>query len=289
MAKLASYGRGSAFDYAVAGFAAAALGFAAFAMPDWRLNQLVAATGLPEFLAAAQPPLGMKARAGFALLVALMAFGTFFALLRAADLLPSGKRAPAAGVDADEEPEPIRLRRADAHPDAPARRPLVAGRELGEPVAEEDELLLEREEASEEGLPSFLVAQEPEEADAADAEADYSDAPDLVWGEPEHELTAELAPEAAAEPEPAAVVEAGPPPIVAFESEPAPQAEPAPAPAAEGEESITRLMKRLEFGLARREKSPALDAAAVAAPAEESVGHRLRSAISDLEKLAARG
>ena len=47
-------------------------------------------------------------------------------------------------------------------------------------------------------------------------------------------------------------------------------------------------MQRLEFGLAKKERV-VLDPAAVAAPADDAVGHRLRSAIGDLQKLAARG
>ena len=47
-------------------------------------------------------------------------------------------------------------------------------------------------------------------------------------------------------------------------------------------------MQRLEFGLGRKERVT-LNPAAVAPQADDAVGHRLRSAIGDLQKLAARG
>jgi hypothetical protein len=48
-------------------------------------------------------------------------------------------------------------------------------------------------------------------------------------------------------------------------------------------------MQRLEFGLAKRERAAPLDPSAIARPADDAVGHRLRSAIGDLQKLASRG
>ena len=286
-----TYGRSNIVDPALAGFAGAALAFAAFAMPEWRLTQIVAATGLPDILAAAQPPLGMKARLGFALVVGLFSFGAFFAVLRRLD---GGARVDggADSIDADRAPEPIRLRRADFHPDAPARRPLVAGREFGEPPPEE-ELLLEPEQAdAAASLPPFLVAQEAEEAEevavepvddpvaqAQDQEVPFA-FPSVVQAEPAIPLAA---PEPAASPEPEPVAERAP------EPEPQPEPEARPEPECEGEESISRLMKRLEFGLARRERAAPADPAAIAPRADDAVGHRLRSAITDLEKLAARG
>lgn len=278
MARL-NYRRGSALDPALAGFAAVSLAFAAFAMPDAPLTRLVAATGLPDILAAAQPPLGMKARLGIALFVALLSFGLFFAILRRLDG-PAEREPEVWSADPEVAPEPIRLRRADAHPDAPARRPLVA-RDLGEPAFDdeplhqrppaaavaEEELLLDV--SAEAPLPPFLVPQEPEAeaAPAGESETHSAAAPEPPIEWPAREVPACEAP---------AVVEPAPEP-----AEPAPQVE--------GDESISRLMKRLEFGLARRERTPPVDPAAVAAPAPDAVGHRLRSAIADLEKLAARG
>jgi hypothetical protein len=118
--------------------------------------------------------------------------------------------------------------------------------------------------APEAEVPAFLVEQEPETAEAEPAEAPAEPEPEtpLVW------------PQSAAEPEAAEVLE------------PEPVAEAAPEP--EDDPSISKLMQRLEFGLARKERAAPLDPSAVAPPADDAVGHRLRSAIGDLQKLAAR-
>jgi hypothetical protein len=320
--------RAGAFDIALAGFAGAAFAFAAFAMPEWRLTQIVLGSGLPSILPAAQPPLGFTARAGFAALIGLAAFAGSYLLLRLAERAPVRRR---PFTEADAPPAPIKLRRADAHPDAPPRRPLAA-RDLGEPEADTlaaptpEELLLTPESGESdtlllstdgpEPLPYFLV---PQAQDAQDAEFEALGAEDntvLVWPGADSEPEQQSEPEREPEPEPVTIAPVAP---AAFEAEPEPEAEPAPEPAlqavaepaprphvaavpearaepadaadedADSEASLGGLMKRLEFGLARRERSPALDPAAVAPPADAAVGHRLRSAINDLQKLAARG
>ncbi|HEY7810694.1 MAG TPA: hypothetical protein VIA98_09965 [Allosphingosinicella sp.] len=261
MARPSFLRRGSAIDYALAGLAGAAFAFAAFALPEWRLTQLALGSGFAAVFPPAQPPLGFTARALFAGGVGAIALIGSYLLLRLADRPRVAKRET---TEADAPPEPIRLRRADAHPDAPARRPLTA-RDLGEPAEEApEELLL----APETEAPAFLVEQEPETVEAEPVEAATEPEAPLVWP-----------------PEPVAEE--------ASESEPKPEPAPAPVPVpveteAEAEPSITKLMQRLEFGLAKKERV-VLDPAAVAAPADDAVGHRLRSAIGDLQKLAARG
>ncbi|HEY0150155.1 MAG TPA: hypothetical protein VGB70_14285 [Allosphingosinicella sp.] len=256
--------RGSTVDYALAGAAGLAFAFAAFALPEWRLTQLALGSGLADIFPPARPPLGFTARLLFAGAIGAIALVGSYLLLRLAERPRIAKR---ESTEADVPPEPIRLRRADAHPDAPPRRPLAA-RDLGEPIAEPapaEELLL----APETEAPAFLVAQEPETVEAEPVEADAEPEAPLVW-------PPEVAAEDAPPPEPE-------PPIEAREAAPEPASvEP------EAEPSITKLMQRLEFGLAKKERV-VLDPAAVAAPAEDAVGHRLRSAIGDLQKLAARG
>jgi hypothetical protein len=282
--------RPGVFDLAVAGFAGAAFTFAAFFMPEWRLTQFSLATGLADIFPAARPPLGFTARALFAIVVGVIAGGGSLLLLRLAERRPVPKH---DFTEADAAPAPIRLRRADAHPDAPARRPLAA-RDLGEPsepvallaapspepeAPREEELML----APDSEIPAFLVEQEPEqepetvEAEAVEPELETP----LVWPQPAAERVPE--PETAEAPAPEPVAEA-----------PAPEPDdqpPAPEPVAEAEDdpSISKLMQRLEFGLARRERAAPLDPAAIAPPGDDAVGHRLRSAIGDLQKLAARG
>ena len=123
----------SALDLPVAGLAALAVAFAAFTIPDALLGRAVEATGLPAVLSAAQPPLGTTARLLLALSGALAAFAITFALLRWLDRFAS--RAPALVLE-DEAPKPAvpRIRKADAHPDAPPCRPISAARDLGEPA-----------------------------------------------------------------------------------------------------------------------------------------------------------
>ena len=269
--------RPSVLDLALAGFAGAAFTFAAFFMPEWRLTQLSLASGLADIFPPARPPLGFTARALFAVIVGVIAAGGSLLLLRLAERKPVAKRET---TEADVPPAPIRLRRADAHPDAPPRRPLAA-RDLGEPSEptallapppaqpeepREEELVL----APEAEIPAFLVEQEPEPAEAEAVEAE------IVEPEPETSL---VWPEPSAEP--------APEPEIAEAPEPEPVAEAVPEP--EEDPSITKLMQRLEFGLARKERAAPLDPTAVAAPGDDAVGHRLRSAIGDLQKLASRG
>ena len=72
--RLRGVGR-NAIDLPVAGFAAVALAFLAFAMPGDLLTELVGASGLPSILSAAEPPLGYKARVGVGLIGAALVFG----------------------------------------------------------------------------------------------------------------------------------------------------------------------------------------------------------------------
>ena len=349
------------FDLGIAGFAAVAIGFAGFALPEWRLNQLLQVTGLPEILAAAQPPLGLKARLGAAAALAAFTFAAVYLLMRLLDRVPSRRNAEDYDNTIDAESLPIRLRRADRHPDNPVRRPLIAGRELGEPF---DELLLEQpvvdsaepvESAAPIApagpLPSFLEAEvePPVLRKSRDEEIDFLDLPPpppplavkrrqalppiferverdpqaadpILAAKPVRERSplfdratpiADPAPAAApaAEPAPPAEPIAEAPPRIEFtpvaaavaEPEPRPEArvsqaaaEAAPrrAPAAEpaGEESITDLMARLETGLRRREHGqPSPASSGTPLRADESIAERLRSAMTDLQKLTARG
>ncbi|WEJ99926.1 MAG: hypothetical protein P0Y59_24030 [Candidatus Sphingomonas phytovorans] len=106
----------------------------AFALiPTGLLEDLVIDSGLAAVIPAAAPPLGVTARAVLILAAgggtALIAWFGLFLLLgdRAIVVQKSG--------EADDGKAPV-LRRADAHPDAPARRPLSANRELGTPFLE---------------------------------------------------------------------------------------------------------------------------------------------------------
>jgi hypothetical protein len=127
------FGRGLGrygFNLPVAGLAALAVAFFAFAVPAELLGRAVEASGLPALLAAAEPPLGFKARAILGIAGSLAAFGLVFALLRRLDRIG----APKTGFEPALDPDMPKLRRRDIHPDAPARRPINAARDFGEPA-----------------------------------------------------------------------------------------------------------------------------------------------------------
>jgi hypothetical protein len=313
-----SFISGRAFDAGLAALAAVSAGFVVLAMPDSVFSGLVETSRLPAFVPAAQPPLGETARLAALGAAALLTFAAVWALMTALGRAPA-RRKPETPAEADAEAKAPRLRRADAHPDAPARRPLLA-RDLGEPLDLEDhaqvpaekasfgQAALEEapieeapfeeapfEEAGDRPLPGFLIPQAPEPEPVAEAQPEWSQAepercdaePDLADPEP---LTAEAEPEWG-EPEP--------------QPQPEPRREPQAAvlPISElaaqlpdGEEDpdqpLSQLVNRIEFGLSRKRQAlPNADLPPVEeAPAEpEKVGHRLRSAINDLQKIASSG
>jgi hypothetical protein len=100
-------------------------------MPASILENLVLDSGIAALVPAAEPPLGITARAalimigggGLGLLVWLGLY-----LLVGKGTIDLNRATAGAAMDA----MPV-LRRADAHPDAPARRPLFASRDLGTP------------------------------------------------------------------------------------------------------------------------------------------------------------
>lgn len=269
MSKL-SFLSGRAFDAGLAALAALSAGFVAFAMPDPVFTGLVETSRLPDLVAAARPPLGDTARLAAIAAATLGAFAAVWALMALLGRKPERR---------EEAPEPAiqvpRQRRADAHPDAPPRPPLLA-RDLGEPL-ELEEVAPEPAEETPFGqadyrpLPGFLVPQEPEPEPVAEEEFEVE----------------------AVDPEPQAAEEAQPEP----EAETVPIAElAARLPEAETEEesdqSLAQLVNRIEFGMSRKRQAlPPVDLppAEPASAEEEKVGHRLRSAISDLQKIASSG
>ena len=100
-------------------------------MPTAVLEDLVVDSGIASLVTAAQPPLGITAHFAIAFLVALAVGGvSWFGLF-----LLIGTRMVVIGRRAREDGVPV-LRRADAHPDAPPRRPVFANRDLGTPFLE---------------------------------------------------------------------------------------------------------------------------------------------------------
>lgn len=118
----------------IAGVLGGAVALGVLVVPMPVLEGLVMDSGLPAVIAATEPPLGFTARSIMALgagaSVALFSWFAVFVLLGSRTLtIGDGEE---TDLDLDVVPTPV-LRRADAHPDAPPRPPLLATRDLGRP------------------------------------------------------------------------------------------------------------------------------------------------------------
>ncbi|MBB6123331.1 hypothetical protein [Sphingobium subterraneum] len=132
--------------------AGAGAGVAAFTVPVPMLEMLLASSGVSEWIPAAAPPLGMTARllvAGSAAVFAAGVVATLGARSSRVDEAKSEKRGLSmasafsrltafarrgdSGAESRESDRnaPV-ARRADAHPDAPARSPIFASRDLAQ-------------------------------------------------------------------------------------------------------------------------------------------------------------
>lgn len=269
----------------VAGVLGGAVALCALAVPMPVLEALVMDSGIPAVLAAAEPPLGFTARAGIALagggVVALFSWFALSVLVGARGVTIGGAETP----DFHAVATPV-LRRADAHPDAPPRPPLLATRDLGmpfldirspaEPVAEEP--VAERTQ-------ELLVEQPlPRDLDQPLSAFDPHAVPDVPMPVPE------ALPSLARAPRPPLFDETER--FEVFELTP-PVREPAPRLVVRSEEAITRpeteatvhaLLERLERGVVRK---------AAVAPAPVRVERRakergLEDALVTLRNLARR-
>ncbi|TKD51749.1 hypothetical protein [Sphingomonas baiyangensis] len=211
----------------------AAAALAAGLFPTWRLEGLMLDTGIAALFPPAQPPLGATAR----LLIVLAAGGiaggaTLFVARRVLTPAPRARTLQ---------------RRADLHPDAPLREPVMAARDLGTPFLEvvaprELEAEVSADSAPvERPLPANLEV--PMVAFARGAiEPDVDVEPEPVASEARIE-TFELTPP----------VRPLPLPIRAELREPEPA-----IVAAETDATIHLLLDRLERGMARRRTTPAM-------------------------------
>lgn len=227
-------------SFAVAAAACAAT--ACLFMPSAMLESAILDSGIPAILPAAEPPLGYTARVALAITIgggvgAIMWLAAYliFAGDGAVTFTPRVKRPPFA-VDHD-EPVPV-LRRADAHPDAPARAPLIATRELGAPFLEVRADRPPAERALPKNLDAPLAAFDP------DAIPDVPAAPaePLASLQPRR-IVRELDPGER---------------IEAFElPRPAPVADAAPIATPRTDATIHALLDRLERGVAERRQPAA--------------------------------
>jgi len=260
----------AALDAGLAAFAGAAAAFFVFAMPQDLFEALVARSGLGRVVPAAQPPLGADARWAAVAAAGVVAAALVWTIMASLGRRPAA--APAVQEPARSEPA-LRLRKADAHPDAPARAPILASEDFGEPL---------------DLGPDQAIEPQPQQQPEAKPES---------GPEAARPLPAFLVPEEAveAEPETLAATHSDPEPPAPAESE--------PAPAGQSGGTIGDLMSRFESGLARKKQAierQAFQAPAPAAPApapapaaaadepvaDDRVGHRLRSAIAGLQNRA---
>ena len=216
-------------------FAATLVALVILAMPIDSLETLVEESGVATLVTAAAPPLGPTARFAIAF-VAALAVGAIvwfaaFLVIGARKLVIKPRRRRSSG-ERIYEPKPMRswlpkrqrddgvpvLRRADAHPDAPARRPVFATSDLGTPFLD------------------VKAAPEPEPI------APFADAAAMPPATFERDIPRDLdtplanyvAPIDAPQPAPAPVIEPEPEalPIMAEPPVPEPTAKVAPAPIA---------------------------------------------------------
>lgn len=226
-------------DLPVTGGIAAALAAALFflMLPDWRLEGAVSASGLPRLLPFAEPPLGWTARlllaGGAATLAGAIAWSALFLVWG-----PGGWLYRAAEGDAPA------VRRADAHPDAPPRRPLSAA-ELGvpPPPAERpipkdlDQPLAEFHPAAIPEVPLEPVRPVAPLARVAEPEAEPEPEPEPV-GVPQPEMTPVVAPQPETEPEMTR--------METFALKPVVDSGPRPPRPPRSEQTVEALLERLE-------------------------------------------
>lgn len=275
---------------------AAASGFAAMAMPPAIFDHV--------------PLLGHHGRLGhsaLALVLAVVSGGIGYVAMRRPtksvavaddddfiDVLGE-PMAPIVG----ENDGPVRMRRADRHPDAPPRPPIRASRDLGEPF-------MDVGTQGPSSVPEAVVAAHPAAADNADDAVVVAHDPidDAVPVEPEPPVELVAVPEAfevqAIDAEPLVVAaaltampEPAPAPAAEAVAEPdaapvAAIADPAPVVAAQGESSISAMMERLSAGMARRAANADRDAAAGVPTPMRDMRPALRGALDELNRLAAR-
>jgi len=99
-------------------------------VPAALLSRVIDASHIPAVVAAAAPPLGATAR----MLLVLVGGGGLAAVIGLGlYLLIGGRTVAIGGAPGHDEGVPV-LRRADAHPDAPPRPPVLAHRDLGAPL-----------------------------------------------------------------------------------------------------------------------------------------------------------
>ncbi|QLC20967.1 hypothetical protein HFP51_01455 [Parasphingopyxis sp. CP4] len=142
--------------------------------PNSWFEAFVTESGLPGLISAAEPPLGARARIVFALAAALMvtliAWGALSATVGRKMRQRAEARREAENTEFDPDVRARALRRGDAHPDAPYRRPIMATDDLGTALDDVDVEAAMDEEADGDALDLGAVAEILGDAPEAEAE-----------------------------------------------------------------------------------------------------------------------
>lgn len=250
-----------------AGAASALIAALAFAVaPLSAIEMLVVGSGLPRILSPAEPPLGATARA---LLCFVGSVGIGALVLLVGGRVFGDATIGFGRIDDTVERTPV-VRRADSHPDAPPRPPVIATRELGAPMmsvgAEQDEeraLPRDLDTPLADYDPQAFVESHPPQPLPSDQEPDYRIAAPAPLPRPTTLAAGERF----------ETFDLNPP-------MPPTTASPRPQPRLDREVSVHALLERLEAGVARRATDGSLRA---------DGDTRLSVAIDSLRRLAAAG
>lgn len=246
---------------------AMAFAFFVFAMPSDLFESIVAASGLPAILAAAQPPLGQTARLAVAGTAGLFAGGAVAALFLLADRREDSRRKTTMRpftISPDFESTPFAA--------VAAARPIV----MPEPVLElapEHMVPVQRQEATIEQVTPELE-QIAEEADTGPIFVDFRALRDVQ--QPVAEKAVDPVPPPLPSPKAEAQAQIAPEAVFPL---------PRMAGADDGEESIAALMQRLEAGLGRRLEKGIEN---TVPPQVSANPAGLRSTLEELRKMAVR-
>lgn len=165
----------------------ALFGLSTLAVRTSLFEQLVLSTGFDRLVPAAGPPLGAFARLLIAAAFGLAGAGLGWLVADALKLSRGGNPATVARPEPREPDAEYRVRPRDAHPDAPARRPISVHEDLGAPLLDADIAAWSAEPAGHDDpagatgedrdppLPGWLRPAEPAPAEAGVESGDVAD------------------------------------------------------------------------------------------------------------------
>lgn len=142
-------------------------GILVLATPDWLFERGVVASGLPDIIAAATPPLGDKAQIMAALVAGFATICPLWLIPTIVSRFAKKNRIERQDTTTETESAPVVYR---PHPDAPVRRPLFAESDLGAPFMSDEAIAHARGELVLEA--NVADTPEPQEQDSRNAAPD---------------------------------------------------------------------------------------------------------------------